>query len=129
MPGKFLILLLSLLIVKTIKYWSAFEYLFLSAHPSWKVTASASDPQSIYPQIHLNKYETEPYSLQIFQSNTSVCLTISVFCQSCKPICEPEITKWKLHLDNLKKSKQNNFTFIFQFTTLTKHENKHWREL
>ena len=36
--------------------------------------------------VQLNKYETDPYILQIFQSNTSVCLIISVFCKSCEPI-------------------------------------------
>ena len=41
--------------------------------------------------VQLNKYETDPYFLQIFQSNTSVCLIISVFYKSCEPICEPEI--------------------------------------
>ena len=33
--------------------------------------------------VHLNKYKTDPCILQIFQSNTSVCLIISVFCKSC----------------------------------------------
>ena len=33
-------------------------------------------------QIQLNKYETDPYFLQIFQSSTSVCLIISAFCKS-----------------------------------------------
>ena len=35
--------------------------------------------------IQLNKYETEPYFLQFFQSNTTVCLIIHVFCESCDP--------------------------------------------
>ena len=44
--------------------------------------------------IQLNKYETDPYILQIFQSNTLVCLIISVFCKSCEPmLCEPEIVQ------------------------------------
>ena len=44
--------------------------------------------------IQLNKYETDPYILQIFQSNTSVCLIISLFCKSCEPmLCEPEIVQ------------------------------------
>ena len=30
--------------------------------------------------IQLNKYETEPYFLQFFQSNATVCLIIHVFC-------------------------------------------------
>ena len=46
----------------------------------------------IYNTVQLNKYKTDPYFLQIFQSNASVCLIISVFCKSCKPICEPEFT-------------------------------------
>ena len=50
-------------------------------------------------QIQLNKYETDPYILQIFQSNTWVCLIISVFYnsvfyKSCEPmLCEPEIVQ------------------------------------
>ena len=41
--------------------------------------------------VQLNKYETDRYILQIFQSNTSVCLIISVLCESCEPmLCEPE---------------------------------------
>ena len=44
--------------------------------------------------LQLNKYETDPYILQIFQSNTPVCLIISVFCESCEPmLCEPEIVQ------------------------------------
>ena len=42
--------------------------------------------------VQLNKYETDPYILQIFQSNTLVCLIISMFCKSCEPMMwEPEI--------------------------------------
>ena len=48
--------------------------------------------------IHLNKHETDPYFLQIFQSNTSACLIISMFCKSCEPICESEITPVLYHL-------------------------------
>ena len=44
--------------------------------------------------VQLNKYKTDPYIPQIFQSNTSVCLIISVFCKSCEPmLCEPEIVQ------------------------------------
>ena len=43
--------------------------------------------------LQLIKYATDPYFLHIFQSNTSVCLIISVFCKSCEPICEPEIVQ------------------------------------
>ena len=47
-----------------------------------------------YLQVQLNKYETDLYFLQIFPSNTSVCLIISVFCKSCEPtLCEPEIVQ------------------------------------
>ena len=61
--------------------------------------------------IQLDKCKTEPYFLMIFQSNTLVCLIISVFCKSCEPICEPEITPVSYRLENLQKSKQNNLTF------------------
>ena len=37
-----------------------------------------------YNMIQLNKYETDPYFLQLFQSNTTVCLIIHVFCKSCE---------------------------------------------
>ena len=44
--------------------------------------------------LQLNKYETDPYILQIFQSNTAVCLIISVFCESCEPMLwEPKIVQ------------------------------------
>ena len=36
-------------------------------------------------KLQLNEYETEPYFLQIFQSNTTVCLIIQVLCKSCGP--------------------------------------------
>ena len=79
--------------------------------------------------VQLNKYETDPYFLQIFQSNTSVCLIISVFCKSCEPICEPEITPVLYHLENYRNQNKNNFTFSVQFTNLTKRGNKHRRAL
>jgi hypothetical protein len=76
--------------------------------------------------VQLNKYETDPYFLQIFQSDTTVCLIIFVFCKSCEPICEPEITPVLYHHENQNK---NNFTFSIQFTNLTKCGNKHCRAL
>ena len=42
-------------------------------------------------RLQLKKYETEPYILQFFQSNMTVCLIICVFCKSCQHECEPEI--------------------------------------
>ena len=44
-----------------------------------------------------------------------------MFCKSCEPICEPEITAVLYHLEN--------FTFSVQFTNLTKPGNKHCRAL
>jgi len=35
--------------------------------------------------VQLNKYKTDPYFLQYFQSNTQVCLIIRVFCKSSDP--------------------------------------------
>ena len=35
--------------------------------------------------VQLNKYETDQYFLQLFQSTTTVCLIIHVFCKSCEP--------------------------------------------
>ena len=44
--------------------------------------------------IQLNKYETDPYILQIFQSDTSVCQIISMLYKSCEPMLwEPEIVQ------------------------------------
>ena len=40
--------------------------------------------------VQLNKYETDPDFLRIFQSQ-SVCLIICTFCKSCELICESEI--------------------------------------
>ena len=71
-----------------------------------------------------NKYKADPYFLQLFQSNTSVCLIITVFCKSCEPICELEITPVLYQLENQNK---NNFTFSVQFKNLTKRGNKHCR--
>ena len=36
-------------------------------------------------KVQLNEYETKPYFLQIFQTNTTVCLIIHVLCKSCGP--------------------------------------------
>ena len=40
--------------------------------------------------VQLNKYETDTYFLQIFQSDTSVWLIISVFCKICELKTEHE---------------------------------------
>ena len=34
--------------------------------------------------LQLNKYEANPYFIQLLQSNTTVCLIIHVFCKSCE---------------------------------------------
>ena len=52
-----------------------------------------------WPFIQLNKYKTDSYFLYVFQSNTSVCLIISVFCKSCEPICKPEIVLKQIAAD------------------------------
>ena len=47
--------------------------------------------------MQLNKYNTGPYFPQFFQSNTTVCLIIYVFCKS----SEPEIGfVWSVFLQN-----------------------------
>ena len=83
--------------------WIVFDQSFRDSCP-WK-----SSKMRRWAWIQLNKCETDPYFLQIFQSNTSVCLIISMFCKSCEPICEPEITPVLYHLENLQKSKQKQF--------------------
>ena len=40
--------------------------------------------QSHISQVQLNEYEREPYFLQFFQSNRTICLIIHVFCKSCE---------------------------------------------
>ena len=67
------------------------------------------------------------YIFQIFQSNTSVCLIISVFCKSCEPICGPEIVlifAADFQANPTDISCKNTFTFSVQFTNLTIHGNK-----
>ena len=80
-------------------------------------------------ELQLNKYETDPYFLQIFQSNTSVCLIISVFCKSCKPICEPEIVlknfAGDFQVNPTDISCKNTFIFSVHFTNYTIRGNKH----
>ena len=78
----------------------------LTLHIYSVIFCSFNDQEKI-KKVQLNKYETDPYFLQIFQSNTLVCLIISVFCKSSEPNCEPEITPVLYHLENLQKSKQN----------------------
>ena len=75
----------------------------------------------------VNKYKTNSYFLQIFQSNMSVCLMISVFCKSCEPICEPEIVLKSFAADfqsNPTDISCKN-TFSVQFTNFTTGGNKH----
>ena len=55
--------------------------------------------------VQLNEYETDLYFLQLFQSNTIVCLIIHLFCNS----CEPEIVLKKLKQKMAQESKQNQF--------------------
>ena len=59
--------------------------------------------------VQLNKYETDPYFLQNFQSNTTVCMIIHMACK----IYVPEIVFVLIF------RMANNF----RFTTLTKHVN------
>ena len=86
-------------------------------------------PLCIEKNIQLNKYKTDPYYLQIFQSNMSVCLIISMFCKSCEPICEPKIVLKNFAGDFKGNptdiSCKNTFTFSVQFTNLTIRRNKH----
>jgi hypothetical protein len=35
--------------------------------------------------VELNEFETDPYFLQFFHSNTTVCLIIHMFCKSYEP--------------------------------------------
>jgi translation elongation factor EF-1alpha len=53
----------------------------------------------------LNEYQTDLYFLQIFKSNTTVCLIIYAFCKS----CEFEIVQKKLKQKTTQESKQKQF--------------------
>ena len=58
--------------------------------------------------VQLNKCETDPYFLQNFQSDTTVCLIIHEFCQSCDPEVVPQIkTKSAPRIKNLGIAKLN----------------------
>ena len=54
--------------------------------------------------VQLNEYETDPYFLQLFQSNTAVCLIIYMFCKSCELV-----ENLKLFLKNWGYSSPQNF--------------------
>ena len=52
-----------------------------------KVTPTTYARKRLFTKIsfvQLNEYETEPYFLQIFQNNTTVCLIIHMLCKSCE---------------------------------------------
>ena len=51
-------------------------------------------------KLQLNNYETEPYFLQFFQMNTTVCLIIHVF-------CEVNIEDIKLHAAETRQASPN----------------------
>ena len=78
--------------------------------------------------VQLNEYETNPYFLQIFQSNTTVCLIIYMFCKSCK-VVNLKLFKKESKQKMTQESKQKQFHFTTMFATLTKHVNPHCREL
>ena len=69
--------------------------------------------------VQLNRYEADPYFFQIFQSNTSVCLIISMFCESCKPICKPEIVLKNIAVDFQANPTDISCKFFEQFQVHT----------
>ena len=74
---------------------------------------------SVMNFIQLNKYETDPYFPQIFQSNTSVCLIISLFCKSCE---------LKLHLCyiTLRIYRNQNKQFHVQCSVHKSYKTRKW---
>ena len=56
-----------------------------SAHCQSPQKSQIVSAESPHNALQLNKYETEPYFLQFFHSNNTVCLIIHVFCASCDP--------------------------------------------
>ena len=59
----------------------------------------------------------------------SVWFIISVFCKSCEPICEPEITPVLYHLENLQKKKEKKSCSVFSSQILQNAEMNivvHW---
>lgn len=79
--------------------------LFLLAHrlvelyPEWTISWYVSANSCIF-LLQLNEYEIDLYFLRFFQCNTTVCLIIHLFCES----CEPEIVFVLIFF-------QNNFKF------------------
>ena len=78
----------------------------------------------ILMHLQLNEYETNPYFLQFFQGNTTVCFIIYVFCKLRVQKREPEIVLKKPKQKTAQESKQNHFTFTFRFTKPTKRGNQ-----
>jgi hypothetical protein len=67
-----------------------FIMVILVVKNSWegyKISFTLSKKRMNFKEIgvQLNEYETDPYFLQNFQSNTTVCFIIHVFCKSCEP--------------------------------------------
>ena len=67
--------------VPYVKY-SLVKRLWKTSLTSWKKLTKSFFLEYL---IQLNEYETDPCFLQNFQSNTTICLIIHVFCKSCEP--------------------------------------------
>ena len=59
--------------------------------------------------VQLNEYETDPYFLQIFQSNTTVCLIIMCFVRVANMIANLKLSKRKSKQKMTQETKQKQF--------------------
>ena len=64
----------------------------------------------------MNRYETDPYFLHFFPSNTTVCLIIRLFCKG----CEPEIVlicplAEQFHVHRSYKARESTMSCIGNF--------------
>ena len=58
--------------------------LFIRVEKRWDLQSKICT-LPIHAFIQLNEYKTDPYFLQNFQSDMTVCLIIHMFCKSCEP--------------------------------------------
>ena len=65
--------------------------------------------------VQLNKYKTDPYFLQFFQSNTTVCLIIPLFCKSCEPLVLICTFEEQFHVQKSYKTCESTLSCIENF--------------
>ena len=76
--------------------------------------------------IQLNEYETDPYFLHFFQSNTTFCLIIHVFCKSCEPEIVLAVLQIKTKTISRSQTLQNAWIIKQTVVLLWKFWRKYW---